>query len=241
MARRIHDLLRSRLLAGEFGLDRLPDDGQLMREYRVGRSAIRAALSALQRDGLIERKQGTGTFARSLKARHRLVNANGFQASISPAASRVSTLLLAAEEQRAPAEVARELGLEPGARCLAVDCLTSIDGEPAVVLTSYLGHEGARDRVTDVLASGIWSGDWYDALGAAGLRPRRREVTVEAVALGELVAPLLDVAVGTPAIRFQRHLWLGETEIPEYGFSYNRGDLITFLVNDTFLINDPRG
>ena len=133
---------------------------------------------------------------------------------------------------RAPTELARELGLAPGARCLAVECVTSIDGEPAVVLTSYLGDELARDRVIEVIASGIWSGDWYDALAQAGLRASRREVTVEAVALSELVAPLLEVEVGTPAIRFQRHLWLGDVEIPEYGFSYNRGDLITFLVND---------
>jgi len=232
VARRVHDLLRSRLLAGEFGADRLPDDEQLMREYQVGRSAIRAALGALQRDGLIERKQGTGTFARNPKASHRLVHANGFDASIACPTSRLSSLLLSVEELRAPAEVARELGVERGARCLAVECVTSLDGEPAVVLTSYSCHEQAWDAMTEAIAPGIWPGDWYYVLDQAGLRPRRREVTVEAVALGELVAPLLEVEGGTPAMRFQRHLWLGEEQIPEYGFSYCRGDLMTFLINE---------
>lgn len=232
MARRVHDLIRSRLLAGEFGLDRLPDDEQLMREYRVGRSAIRAALSALQQDGLIERKQGAGTFARNPRASHRLTHANGFGASIASSSVRISTLLLEVEELPAPTEVARELGVATGSWCLAVDCLTSIDGEPAVVLTSYLANESARDQVMEALAPGIWPGDWYEALDRAGLLPRQREVTVEAVALGQLVSPLLEVSVGTPAIRFQRRLWLGPDHIPEYGFSYCRGDLLTFLLNE---------
>lgn len=232
MARRVHDLLRSRLLAGEFGADRLPDDEQLMREYRVGRSAIRAALGALQRDGLIERKQGTGTFARLPKASHRLVEANGFEASIACPASRLVSRLLSVDELRAPAEVARELGVEAGTPCLAVECTTSLDGEPAVVLTSYSCDERVWDGITEAIAPGIWPGDWYHVLAEAGLRPRRREATVEAVALGELVAPVLGVAAGSPAIRFQRHLWLGEAGIPEFGFSYCRGDLLTFFVND---------
>lgn len=199
-----------------------------MREYQVGRSAIRAALGALQRDGLIERKQGTGTFARTPKATHKLVQANGFDRSIASSALRLASRLLSVEELRAPAEVARELGAEPGTPCLSVECLTLLDGEPAVVLTSYCCDERAWDGITEAIAPGVWTGDWYSVLERGGLRARRREATVEAVALGELVAPLLQAPAGSPALRFQRRLWLGDDEIPEYGFSYCRGDLLTF-------------
>jgi GntR family transcriptional regulator len=230
--RRVRDLLRSRLLAGEFGLERLPDDEHLMKEYHVGRGAIRTALSALQREGLIDRKQGAGTFPICSKAQHRLVHANGLGASISTPWLRMASRLVAVEDISASPEVARELGTEVGARCLAVDSVTSIDDSPAVVLTSYLADPDACDRVRSVVGAGLWSGDWYDALAQADLVAERRDVVLEAVAVDELIAPFLGVAVGVPAMRFQRRLSLGPERVREYGFSYCRGDLVAFTIND---------
>lgn len=231
LARRVRDLLRARLLAGEFGLDRLPDDEQLMHDYGVGRNVIRTALSALQADGLIERKQGTGTFARSPKSLHRLVHTSGLGGSLPASWMRIGTRLLSAEEIHAPAELARELEVKPGSTCLAVDALVSVDGNPAIIQTSYLADAQARERLRAVIGVGVWHGDWYAALEEAGLGPTRREVLVEAVVLDDLVAPLLDVAVGSPAMRFQRRLWLGDDGAAEFGFAYCRGDLFSFVLD----------
>lgn len=232
VGRRVRDLLRSRLLAGEFGRGRLPDDEHLMREYQVGRGAIRIALSALQREGLIDRKQGAGTFPLVTKAQHRLIHANGLGASIATPWLRMASRLVAVEEITSPPELARELGIEVGSVCTAVDVVTSIDGSPAVVLTSYLADAEACARLRPVIDAGLWPGDWYDALAQADLVAERREVVLEAVAVDDLVAPFLGVPVGAPAMRFQRRLTLGPERVPEYGFSYCRGDLVAFAIND---------
>lgn len=231
LARRVRDLLRSRLLAGEFGFDRLPDDERLMRDYQVGRNVIRTALSALQADGLIERKQGTGTFARCPKAHHRLEHTSGLTGSIPAAWMRVGTRLMAMDEIQAPVELARNLDVPPGTTCLAIDALVSVDGLPAIAQTSYLADVAARERLRVVIAPGVWPGDWYAALGQAGLAPTRREVLVEAVVVDELVAPLLGVAPGAPAMRFERRLRLGPDGVAEFGFAYCRGDLFSFQLD----------
>jgi DNA-binding GntR family transcriptional regulator len=113
-----------------------------------------------------------------------------------------------------------------------VDSLMAIDGRPVMILTSYLADPVARRDVADVLRPGLWQGDWYEVLSAVDLAPRRRDVLAEAVGADELVAPHLQIAVGAPVMRFERQLVLGPRRVPEYGFSYCRGDTLAFAMTD---------
>lgn len=235
-ARRVRDLLRSRLLDEEFSGGRLPDEAHLMLEYQVGRGAVRSALAELQREGLIERTQGAGTFPILCKARHRLEQAHGIGFSVASSRTRMATRIVSSQEVAAPADLARHLNVDPGSTCLVVDTVSSIDGTPAVALTSYVADRTAEQRLTEFVRAGSWDGDWYDALAAVDLRPRHREVLVEAVAVDELVAPLLGLRVGAPVMRFERRLLLGDDLVAEYGSSYCRGDLLVFAMTDGSLV-----
>jgi GntR family transcriptional regulator len=233
-ARRIRDLIRSRVLESEFPVgSRLPDEPQLMDEYHVGRNVVRAALAQLQHEGLISRIQGAGTFAVVHKTRHMLTEAHGLTWSVVSAAGRLSTRVLSAHTVPTPFGVAMHLGTAPDSLCLAVDVVTEIDGEASMVLTSYV-PEPVHDRIAEHLRAGRWAGDWYDALGAAGLKPVRRDVIAEAVVADEFVAPILAIEVGAPMMRFERRLVIGEGDDAsfEYGFSYCRGDRLAFAFSD---------
>jgi GntR family transcriptional regulator len=55
--------LRTRIERGEFGVDRpLPTEDELCRAYRVSRITVRRAISELSLQGLVSRRQGSGTF-----------------------------------------------------------------------------------------------------------------------------------------------------------------------------------
>lgn len=55
--------LRSDILSGAFDAsDRFPSEGQLMRKFAVSRNTIRAALEELKRNGMIETRNGSGTY-----------------------------------------------------------------------------------------------------------------------------------------------------------------------------------
>lgn len=231
-ARRVRDLIRSRLLDNEFFTGRLPDEAQLMSEYHASRNAVRAALAELQREGLISRVQGAGTFAAVQKTRHTLQGANGVMSSVVGGAARVASRVLSLEETPAPLGLALRLGVEPRVDCLVVDVVTDIDGHPAMLLTSYLADPVAGREVRRALAAGRWSGDWYELLRAAGLGPTHRTVVAEAALGDELVASHLDVPVGAPVMRFERQLRLGDHGVPEYGFSFCRSDRLTFATSD---------
>ncbi|GEL22716.1 hypothetical protein PSU4_16700 [Pseudonocardia sulfidoxydans NBRC 16205] len=62
------DQLRERIVGGQFPVDqRLPVEASLARELGVGRSTVREALRVLVHAGLLESRQGDGTYVR---ARH---------------------------------------------------------------------------------------------------------------------------------------------------------------------------
>lgn len=231
-ARRVRDLIRSRLLDNEFFTGRLPDEAQLMSEYQAGRNSVRAALAELRREGLISRVQGAGTFAAVHKTQHTLQGAHGVLNSVAGGASRVASRLLSVEEVLAPLDLVLRVGGEPRAACLVVDVVTEIDGQPAMLLTSYIADPVAAGSILDVLAAGRWSGDWYELLHSAGLGPTQRTVVAEAALADELIAPHLDLTVGAPVMRFERQLRLGERSVREYGFSFCRSDRLTFAMTD---------
>lgn len=57
--------LREELVSGRYGTDgRMPSEAQLVRRFGVSRPTVARALRALAEEGLLERRAGSGTFAR---------------------------------------------------------------------------------------------------------------------------------------------------------------------------------
>jgi GntR family transcriptional regulator len=228
----VRDLLRARLVGGEFGSGRLPDETRLMAEYDVGRNVVRGALSLLQQEGLITRTQGLGTFSITHKASLTLRDANGIASCIDGAPTRVISRIVSVHEMPAQADIATRLEVAPHTPCLVVDMTTTIDGLPAVVLTSYVADPTSRSRVKRAVAPGSWHGDWYDLLTSIDLRPVRRMITAEAVGADDVVAPMLALTSGSPVMRCERNLSLGDDGVLEFGSSYCRGDVMALTMID---------
>lgn len=60
---RVTGLLRAEIQSGTFG-DRLPPENDLAAKYRISRMTLRRALAALAEEGLLDARQGAGTFVR---------------------------------------------------------------------------------------------------------------------------------------------------------------------------------
>lgn len=233
-ARRVRDLIRTRILAREFGDGRLPDESALIHEYGVGRNVVRGALGLLQQEGLVCRTQGLGTFSMARKTSVELRSASGFASFVDGSPTRIVSRVLSTAEFEAPADLAHHLEVVRGARCLAVDLSTAIDGVTAIVITSYVADADARSMMRRLTASGSWHGDYYDLLSLAGLRPLHRATRVEAVGADADVAGVLGLAPGSPVLRAERAMVL-DGGVAEFGYSYSRGDMLAFAATDGVL------
>ena len=147
--RQIADSLRDQISSGTLRPgDQLPTEPQLAAAYGASRSTIRLAIGMLTSRGLIDTRQGMGTFVRQPAALRTVVltREEDWQvgehadAALQPAgelADRPVTARFLAEAVNASAEVATALDVAEGARVLVRRSHLHLDHEPWSLVASY--------------------------------------------------------------------------------------------------------
>lgn len=140
MAVQAAELLRNRLRRDYVNGGRLPGENVIASELGVSRGTIRQALAILEREGVILRQQGTGTFANpnvlGINARvdmayefTQLIEAAGFEAAIDTVEVR---------REAASADLAQRLGLTTGDPVLTIHKIFLASGQRAIYVVEQL-------------------------------------------------------------------------------------------------------
>lgn len=185
----------------------LPPQRQLADRFGVTLMTVRQALRALQEDGLVEARPGTGTFVRQPGFTYRLAGLRSLSEELAEQGLELHTTVHTAELVTAPEEVAVRLGLAEGERVLAVERLRGANPEPnapaipLLLQTSYLPERlGALVDVDELRHHSL-----YRLLGERLGRPvTSAEERLRAVALTQREADLLYRPVGSPALLSRR-------------------------------------
>lgn len=194
---RLYTVLSQALAEGRFrGREPLPSEPRLMREYGISRSTVRRALARLEAEGRIERKRGSGTFARDqgleAPAPRRLSPALDVAAS-PPAEATSRTIAF----QQVPTPPFLRGGAPAfGATSLLIRQIRYIEHEPIVFETVYLPDDigqGLTRRQLDAERGAILS-----VLAALGHRSASLEREFAALEADPLAADSLRLAVGAP-------------------------------------------
>lgn len=118
--------------------DRLPTEGDLSRRFAVNRHTVRRAMSYLQELGKVRIEQGRGTFVQSDLIEYPIGERTRFTQSVTEANRLPSKTLLRAEQIRADASVARNLGIRKGAPVILLEAVSEVDSRPVSAATHYL-------------------------------------------------------------------------------------------------------
>ncbi len=111
--------------------DRLPSEAELAKRYNVAPGTARQAVSLLVEDGLLDRRQGTGTFVRKPTFDTSLFRFFRFQSSDGERLIPESRILRR-EVIKAPSAVSRALAIEPDSLVISISRLRLMDGVPVM-------------------------------------------------------------------------------------------------------------
>lgn len=163
---RIERELRNRLTQAQPG-DLVPAETVLAAEFGVARMTVRAALNALEADGLVERIQGRGTFVRQRPEPRAAGTLMSFQDQVRSWGRTPASRLVEAEVREASAAETTALQLTAATpRVVSIVRVRLADGIPlAVEYACFPPH------LSSLLDLDLEAGSLHRALHERGLRP----------------------------------------------------------------------
>ncbi|GAB4169637.1 MAG: GntR family transcriptional regulator [Rhodocyclaceae bacterium] len=201
--RQIKSLIGRALESGEWRPGApIPSEVELAQRYSVSQGTVRKAIDEMAAENLLVRRQGKGTYVASHsdpRTRFRFLRLTPNSGSITAPVSVPLECLRA----KAGQEVARVLGVEPGAPVILIRRLLKFEGHPTVVDEIYLRGEAFPGLTLAMLREDHRS--LYSLFETRfGVRMVRAEERLRAVAADRGSADLLGVPEGTPLLSVER-------------------------------------
>ena len=201
---RIAESLRGRIRDGEWAAGApLPNQRRLARDFGVTLMTLRQALELLERDRLITRRHGLGTFVAAPSIDYEILQLQRFAGDLSAQGEHVTTRVLGARVRPRPtAASAAALGLTPRARVVTLERLRLVDGRPMSLQRSFLPARIGEEVLTaDLTETSLAPGA---RVQAGHRRDPRAQETVSAVRLRPREARELGCPSGVPAFESER-------------------------------------
>ena len=199
---RIAEALRARIRGGELQPgSRLDNQRRLAQSFGVTLMTLRQALELLEREHLITRRHGLGTFVAAPSIDYDILQLRRFAGDLQAKGEHVATRLLGTRFAVPDRRITDALGCGPRARVLVVERLRLVDGHPMSLQRSFLpGRIGDEVIRADLVHTPL-----HQVLEfKLGLVIERASETVSAVRLGRGEARELGCRAGAPAFESER-------------------------------------
>jgi GntR family transcriptional regulator len=203
--------------------DPLPTESELCSQFDISRATVREALRGLVQQGLIEKRQGVGSFVATKKINELLPGLTSFSAEMRARGFTVRSQVLAKELIVPPGRVLKALNLPSNSMVLQVVRLRFVDEKPFLISASHLTPEVSIDE--------DFSGSLYALFESKyGYRIATGQATIEAGLADERESQLLEIQ---PCDAVLRITWLAVTDtgLPiEYAETTYNGTRYRYIV-----------
>ncbi|MFL6605178.1 MAG: GntR family transcriptional regulator [Steroidobacteraceae bacterium] len=218
LQRALREAMERRLLGPD---DALPAERDLATEFAVSRITVRKAIDGLVNEGLLVRRQGSGTFV------------------VARVEKNFSKLTSFSEDMRARGRTPRSVWLQRSEGTVSPEESLALRSSPGTPVYRFHRIRFANDapmslEYATVLASSLPSLDavessLYEALERAGNRPVRALQRLRAVLLSSEQAKLLQAKEKDAGLLVERLGFLKDGRAAEFSHSYYRGDIYDFV------------
>jgi GntR family transcriptional regulator len=223
----IADGLLEKIEGGELSPgERLPPERELSQMLGVNRMTLRRALQRLELQGLLDRRQGAGTYVAAPKIERQADELVSFSRGMKKRGYLPGAKLLHFERKPAEASVARELSLLPAVEVYFFQRLRYLGEEPVMLEKFWMSVA----RFPDLEQFDLVNRFIFDIVEVEyGLTVTRARLSLEAVVATDYEAEMLGIRVGAP-LMLERRLTFDENDVPfEFGIDLYRGDRFRFV------------
>ena len=217
--------------------ERMATERALAEEFGVNRRTVRQALDVLQRRGLVERVQGSGTFVRQPRLERGAAEFFHFTERVTQLGSAAGSATLNLERVVPSAVVARELELPAEGEVYRCHRLRTVNGQSVLIETFAL----PAALVPGFESFDVGTRSVYEIMRTEfGIEVAYARQSLEAVTLSEIEAQWLGTTRGAPAM-LERRLAFDDGGRPvDFGTDLYRGDRVRF-VTDAATVAVPLG
>ncbi|AQT94433.1 MULTISPECIES: GntR family transcriptional regulator [Pseudomonas] len=222
----LRDLLRSRILDGEYAPNtQMPSESELGVRFKVSRITVRQALGDLQKEGLIYKIHGKGTFVSKPKAYQNVSTLQGLAESMTERGYEVINRLRSFRFVPADKQVAERLGVEEGTVVAQIKRVRLINREPVSLEITYLPQPlGERLEKADLVTRDIFLILENDC----GLHLGHADVAIDAVLADSDLTQALNVEPGSPIMHIERLTHTADGQPVDFEHLYYRGDAFQY-------------
>lgn len=222
----IKETLRSAILDGKYAPhSRMPSESELQSMFDVSRITIRQALGDLQKEGLIFKVHGKGSFVSQPKAVQNITSLQGFAEAMAGDGNEIVNRVVSFAFVPANAEVAARLGLEKGANVAEIHRVRLLNRAPTSYEITFLPESlGKKLARADLAARDIFlilENDCGVALGSADL-------SISAIAARAPVTRALEIKRDMPVLCVQRLTHDREGRPIDFEYLYLKGDAVQY-------------
>src|SRR5713226_3719136 len=205
--------------------DAVDSERELARIHQVSLMTARHALTALEREGMVQRRRGAGTFVAQPKVHFNKLMS--YTEQMSGRSLAVSSKLLSLGMIDTEQEIAARLALPATSRLIKVERLRLGADEPFAIETCYLSAEdfvGLTEAPLDrVSLFSILEQDY-------GLEIAHADEEIDATSADPHTAKLLGIPNGAPVLRIRQVIYSTKGKTALYVLGLYRSDRHTLLI-----------
>jgi GntR family transcriptional regulator len=206
--------------------DKLPSERELCEKYNISRATVRQAILELERNGLVFKKHGKGTYISKKALKQDLLKFYSFSEEMKKLGKKPTSIILDFEIVKCNKKIASKLSCATGDEIYKIIRLRLADNEPMMYETTYL----PCCRFPDFDKNYIEKRSMYDVFRKRyNISFSKAEEKLKPVITKQIEAKLLDVDISVPSMRIERFTYEVD-KIIEYTSGIVRGDRFEYRV-----------